>query len=179
MNTAAVDLFAGPGGLDLGARAAGVDPLGIEWDDAAVATRKAAGLRTLQADVAQLDPLAIARKVTRRRAGIDGLLASPPCQSYSAAGKQLGRHDIDIVTNVALALSRGQDTRAEALPDCADPRSLLVVEPLRWALALEPRSAGATASSGSRAAPTRRRIRRATTSSTSTGPATEGATCAT
>lgn len=31
----AVDLFAGPGGWDVGARELGLDPLGIELDDAA------------------------------------------------------------------------------------------------------------------------------------------------
>lgn len=31
----AVDLFAGPGGWDVAAHWLGVDPLGIEWDDAA------------------------------------------------------------------------------------------------------------------------------------------------
>ena len=39
----ALDLFAGPGGWDMGAAALGLDPLGIEWDEAACATRKAAG----------------------------------------------------------------------------------------------------------------------------------------
>lgn len=52
-----IDLFAGPGGWDVAAAELGIHPLGIEHDDAACATRKAAGLRTLQADVAALDPL--------------------------------------------------------------------------------------------------------------------------
>lgn len=53
----AIDLFGGPGGWDYACRILGFDPLGIEWDDAAVATREAVGLRTLQADVSELDPL--------------------------------------------------------------------------------------------------------------------------
>ncbi|MGH3470683.1 MAG: hypothetical protein ACRDPG_01385, partial [Nocardioidaceae bacterium] len=54
-----VDLFAGGGsGWCLAARDLGVEMLGIEWDDAACATRQAAGLATLQADVSQLDPIA-------------------------------------------------------------------------------------------------------------------------
>ena len=44
-----LDLFAGPGGWDCAATELGLDPLGIEYDDNACATRKAAGLRTLQA----------------------------------------------------------------------------------------------------------------------------------
>lgn len=126
-----VDLFAGPGGWDLGARDLGLDPLGIEWDDDACATRRAAGLRTHQHDVATLDP-ALFRDV-------EGLIASPPCQSFSSAGKGGGRDDTpDLI--VALArIAAGEDPRAEYRPRMADERSLLVVEPLRWALALRPR----------------------------------------
>lgn len=51
-----IDLFAGPGGWDVGARDLGIDPLGVEYDDNACATRNAAGLRTLQGDVSALDP---------------------------------------------------------------------------------------------------------------------------
>ncbi len=36
-------------------------------------------------------------------------------------------------------LAAGHDTRAEHLAACRDPRSLLTVEPLRWAVALRPR----------------------------------------
>lgn len=56
----ALDLFAGPGGWDCGARDLGIDPLGIELDPTACATREAAGLRTLCGDVAQLDPASFA-----------------------------------------------------------------------------------------------------------------------
>lgn len=57
--TEAIDLFAGPGGWDVGARELGIDPLGLELDDAACATREAAGLRTLQADVSATDPRSV------------------------------------------------------------------------------------------------------------------------
>lgn len=76
-----VDLFAGPGGWDSAAQQLGLDPLGIEQDAAACATRKAAGLRTLQADVSELDPADFQA---------DGLIASPPCQDFSLAGKRAG-----------------------------------------------------------------------------------------
>lgn len=80
---AIVDLFAGHG-WDVAARALELpDPLGIEWDDAACATRRAAGMPTLQADIAALDPLDFGP--------VDGLIASPPCQSFSGAGKGLGQ----------------------------------------------------------------------------------------
>lgn len=78
-----VDLFAGMGGWDHAARDLGLDPLGIEWNADACATREAAGLRTLQADIATLDPADFAP--------CDGLIASPPCQDFSVAGKGAGR----------------------------------------------------------------------------------------
>ncbi len=78
-----IDLFAGPGGFDIAARALGLDPLGIEWDDAACRVRAAAGMRTLQADVAALDPLDLAPVV--------GLIGGPPCPAFSSAGRGEGR----------------------------------------------------------------------------------------
>lgn len=70
----ALDLFAGPGGWDFAAESLGIDVLGVELDDAAVATRDAAGLSTVHADVASLDPLDFGP--------VDGLIASPPCQAF-------------------------------------------------------------------------------------------------
>lgn len=126
-----LDLFAGPGGWDVAAREHGLDPLGIEYDDAACATREAAGLRTLQADVAALDP--------RDFAPCELLIASPPCQAWSMAGKRAGERDKQHVVACAHELAAGSDTRAEHAAKCEDGRSLLVVEPLRFALALGPR----------------------------------------
>ena len=100
-----VDLFAGLGGWDLGARAAGLpDPLGIEWNPDACATRRAVGLPTLEADVEALDP--------SQFAPVEGLIASPPCQDFSRAGRHAG------VTG---------------------DRGRLVYEPVRWIDALRPR----------------------------------------
>jgi DNA (cytosine-5)-methyltransferase 1 len=140
-----LDLFAGPGGWDVGARSLGLDPLGVEWDDDACATRDAAGLRTLQADVAALDPADFAP--------CEGLIASPPCQTFSSAGRHAGVRDAERVAACMADLAAGRDTRAvhrDAITDSeeagalfafatTDTRSLLVVEPLRFALALQPR----------------------------------------
>lgn len=131
---AVIDLFAGPGGWDLGARALGLDPVGLELDDAACATRRAAGLKTMQCDVAAVDFDSGWLDGGR----CEGLIASPPCQAWSNAGKGLGRRDKEHVIRCAGELAAGVDMRAHHAEQCKDPRSILVVEPLRWALALEP-----------------------------------------
>jgi DNA (cytosine-5)-methyltransferase 1 len=124
-----VDLFAGPGGWDCDLPFA---PLGIELDPAAIETRDAAGHRTMEADVADLDPLDFPEFT-------EGLIASAPCQAYSKAGRQLGRHDRELVLEALKRLARGEDCRLDLRPHLVDERSLLVVEPFRWALALRPR----------------------------------------
>lgn len=132
-----VDLFAGPGGLDLGARRLGIDPLGIEWDEDTCQTRRAAGLVTLQKDVAALHPYEdVAAPYCPD--GVRGLMGSPPCPSFSGGGLKLGRQDTPHVMRCARELAAGEDTRARHRAACLDARSMLTVEPLRWALALTP-----------------------------------------
>jgi DNA (cytosine-5)-methyltransferase 1 len=126
-----VDLFAGAGGWEEGLRALGLSAVGIECDPFACATARAAGHERIEADIAGLDP-----------EGFDplwGLIASPPCQAWSIAGKKLGRHDRPEAIACAHELAEGIDSRSRRLGGCADERSLLTVEPLRWALALRPR----------------------------------------
>lgn len=122
-----VDLFAGPGGWDLAAKMLGLDPLGVEWDDAACATRAAVGYRTRQASVADLDP--------RDFAPCNLLIASPPCPTFSRAGLRAGINDLPRIYEVARALAAGLQPPAV---DWGDERSALITEPLRWALALAP-----------------------------------------
>jgi DNA (cytosine-5)-methyltransferase 1 len=130
----AVDLFAGPGGWDLACSVLGFFPLGIEWDDAACKTRAAAGLRTQQADVSELDPADFGP--------VQLVIGSPPCPTFSSAGKGAGIADIGHVYELADALGLNPRLNVHAAkPDelWRDVRSRLVVEPLRWALQLEPR----------------------------------------
>jgi DNA (cytosine-5)-methyltransferase 1 len=118
-----VDLFAGPGGLDAGARLAGVDSLGIEWDDNAVATRTAAGLPTAHADVRELGPEDFPDAET--------LAAGPPCQTFTVAGSGAGRLEMARVIDAVKRLG----AREEVDPGIfGDERTALVLEPLRWAL---------------------------------------------
>ena len=122
MTYAAHDLFAGMGGWSTGLRALGFRDLGVAASDPDCrATRRVAGHHTLQGDVrdyapAQLPPAA-------------GLIGSPPCTTFSKAGKGSGRRNLDAVTLAVKA------TAARQAPDTSyydDPRTGLVVEPLRW-----------------------------------------------
>lgn len=119
-----VDLFAGMGGWDH-ADPMMADAVGFEIDRDACATRAATGLRTIRADIATWPLGPLAGKVT-------GLVASPPCQTFSTAGKGDGVEHLDALC----ALARNYRPDAH---DRIDGRTELVLEPLRWALALRPR----------------------------------------
>lgn len=118
----AVDLFAGPGGWDIAARDLGINVLGVEIDAAACATRAAAGLTTMRGDVRATDP----RDFPAR-----GLIASPPCPTFSTAGKGSGRRALDSVIAAAWHMAACGGLLAYAIDDL-DERTGLVLEPLRW-----------------------------------------------
>lgn len=103
-----LDLFAGPGGWEEGLRQVGRDynVVGVEIDAAACATAEAAGHLRVQGDVQKFNPH---RLVTEE---VEGIIASPPCQSFSENGNRGGLDD---------------------------PRGKLVYEPLRYVDALRPR----------------------------------------
>lgn len=154
----AIDLFAGPGGWDVGCVPLGIEPLGIELDPTACRTREAAGLRTLQADVAQLSPAEVLKHLVGRGSQrLDLLIASPPCPTFSAAGGRAGAGLMEVITACTMDLIRGRDTREAAREEAytilkgndTDAKklvkarreanlSLLVVEPMRWVLDLKP-----------------------------------------
>lgn len=78
-----LDLFAGPGGWSEGLRQLGLRDVGLEIDRWACATRAAAGHPTIRADIA-------AYPAEPFRGRVEGLIASPPCQDFSRAGKRKG-----------------------------------------------------------------------------------------
>jgi DNA (cytosine-5)-methyltransferase 1 len=129
----AIDLFAGAGGWDLAAGEIGLDVLGIELDKDACDTRAEAGLRTRRGDIAALDPADFAPV----SGSLQGLIASPPCQAYSTAGKRQGEVDKPNVYRLAAAWAAGENVSAADF-EWADDRSPLVAEPIRWAKALQP-----------------------------------------
>ena len=128
---AILDLFAGPGGWSQGLRALGHRDFGMELDAAACQTRNAAGHPTVCTDVATYPTAPLTGKVT-------GLIGSAPCQPFSAGGRRKGLDDADLCHQVLHDLAHGRDTRDAIRPGLKDPRSLLVVEPLRYALDLRP-----------------------------------------
>lgn len=152
--TADLDLFAGPGGWDEGVRALGVRPVGVEWGEDACATARAAGhVRVLQ-DVAMADPRAFWRAhlpsyVDRFPPANPPLrlqIASPPCQGFSPAGKGQAKRDAQVLLHWLTALAESvnplehiDQVLAILHDEMDDERSILTLEPLRWALHLGPR----------------------------------------
>ncbi|OLO33128.1 DNA cytosine methyltransferase [Streptomyces sp. MNU77] len=134
-----VDLFAGPGGLDIAAtimKDEGVESIGVEWDAATRATRAAAGLLTTEVkDVAALgpcDPSVVEATV---------LTGGPPCQSFSVAGSRKGHKALDDVLRLATRLADHEDEASfdvawkevKAETDAmSDDRTGFVLQPLRW-----------------------------------------------
>lgn len=131
-----VDLFAGPGGWDRGCANIGIhDVLGLEYDDAACATRYAAGHKTWQVDIASVTVQQI--EMIAECLGVRGLIGSPPCPAFSAAGKRGGMSDMDALIDHVQACADGEWFD---LPDreWEDNSSRLTLEPLRWALTMRP-----------------------------------------
>lgn len=119
------DLFAGAGGWDLAARALGIHARGIENMKEARATREAAGLSTLHDDVWTFEPDGSA----------EGLIASPPCQTFSAAGKGTGRAALDNVLRAIGDNDYMSRTRLRGLGMyVGDDRTALVLTPLHFAM---------------------------------------------
>ncbi|NGY65553.1 DNA cytosine methyltransferase [Lentzea sp. NEAU-D13] len=120
-----VDLFAGPGGLDVAAHWLGMAVDGIEWDANACATRAEAGLATWHADVRHHKPADFEKATV--------LAGGPPCQTYTVAGGGAGRRALDQVLRYVKRMAAGENVK-ESLADLDDERTGLVLEPLRWAL---------------------------------------------
>lgn len=83
----AIDLFAGAGGASTGLASLGLDPLGFEYDADAIATSRAAGHRTVRADLSSYDWTVL------DGVEVDVLHGSPPCQPWSQGGRQRGADD--------------------------------------------------------------------------------------
>lgn len=119
----ALDLFAGVGWA-VACRELGITDRGVENAPIVVETRDLAGFETLYRDV--WDGLLGVHGVGR----YDILIASPPCQTFSAAGKGAGRQALEQVLD---AITDGLYRDAVALhelTEALDPRTALVLAPL-------------------------------------------------
>ena len=129
-----VDLFAGPGGWSEGLRMLAPElhatEVGVEWDHSACRTRIAAGHVTIRTDVGAYptEPF-VGRAV--------GLIASPPCQTFSQAGSGAGRDALDELVPLVRLVWDGASP-ADVCPPDLDVRSMLVLEPVRWTRDLRP-----------------------------------------
>ncbi|OKI45129.1 DNA cytosine methyltransferase [Micromonospora sp. CB01531] len=130
MSKKALDLFAGAGGWDVAAEALGWQVDGVEIMPEAKATRAAAGLRTIADDVRYVDPAP---------GEYDVLIASPPCQTFSMAGRGAGREALDaVLAGVAQYAAGLRPTYEELTASTGDERTALVLEPLRVVLSSMP-----------------------------------------
>lgn len=128
-DTDTVDLFAGCGGASSGAALVGRKPFGIEWNKDAVATHQAAGHPCEHADVRDLAPQDF---VPRRKRW--HFHASPPCTTFSTAGRKAGRSHVD---ELSLAVKRVLHGESHGLAD-PDETTLLTLEPARWLSVVRP-----------------------------------------
>lgn len=120
----ALDLFAGTGwGVALQAR--GIREGGVETMPEAQASRAAAGMETIYADVWDGllgdDPVRFWHALQ---------IASPPCQSFSLAGKGAGRAALDDVLRAIDDGAHRRPERLRALGAETDERTALVLTPL-------------------------------------------------
>jgi DNA (cytosine-5)-methyltransferase 1 len=100
-----IDGFGGSGGWPEGLRMLGLAEVGIELDPVACATRRAAGHATIRADMSQFPVRQLAGHVT-------GAVFSPPCTTFSAAGKQAGNAVMGILAASITDAFAGHPTRA-------------------------------------------------------------------
>lgn len=130
-----LNLFAGPGGTEEGLRLLGYDGkhVGVEWDQDAAATAQAAGHPRIVTDVTELDPEEIPP--------VWGLMAEPPCQTFSQGGKKEGQDTLEdlacAVSLVAAGIALDAVIGELQLGD-GDLRSNLVLQPMRFIRALRP-----------------------------------------
>lgn len=109
----AIDLFSGAGGLSEGfAREDFRIALAVEANRHAAQTFRAnhPGVPVLEADVASLDSGKIRRHAVAAKR-IDAVIAGPPCQGYSAAGKRIPDDGKNLLFREVARIAR--DIRAE------------------------------------------------------------------
>lgn len=124
----ALDLFAGSG-WGVACQRLGIKEFGVEIMPEAIATREAAGMATVFTDV--WDGLKDNGLVPDH----DILIASPPCQTFSAAGSGSGRRALGEVLELIERKSHhklGTQLKQDAAALGMDDRTALVLAPLAY-----------------------------------------------
>lgn len=122
------DLFSGAGGWCLAATNLGIHARGVELMKEARATRDAAGLTTIHDDVWTFRPDGKAV----------GKIDSPPCQTFSAAGKGAGRKALDdVLRGIRDRYYTDLDHLRFLGLEVGDERTSLVLTPLHFATQYE------------------------------------------
>jgi DNA (cytosine-5)-methyltransferase 1 len=86
-----IDLFAGVGGLSLGAIRAGFDlALAVEWDKHALKAHKInfPNHTHLDTDISELSGQKLLKEAGLAEGELDGLIGGPPCQGFSVMGSR-------------------------------------------------------------------------------------------
>lgn len=126
-----LDLFAGTG-VGVAAHWLGVPELGVEIWEPAFQTREAVGFQTPYRDVWEIE--------RAETLDFDSMWASPPCQTFSVAGKGTGRKALDdVVAGVADRRWLDMDSLRELGSEVGDDRTALVLTPLAYAHRYRPR----------------------------------------
>ncbi|TBL44267.1 DNA cytosine methyltransferase [Verrucosispora sp. SN26_14.1] len=123
-----LDLYAGAGGWDEGARHLGLSTVGLELEHDPCVTAVRAGHPRVRCDIATYPTRPFVGRVT-------GLIASPPCQAWSMAGKRAGEQDKARVHQLVDDYAAGADHPGDGW---ADPRSHHAAQPVRWIRDLRP-----------------------------------------
>ncbi|WP_197093922.1 DNA cytosine methyltransferase [Nonomuraea sp. SBT364] len=131
-----LNLFAGPGGLDMGAHILNLaQPIhGYDIDPDACDTAQVAGFNRTRGSVLDLDPDTMHP--------ITGAIITPPCPPFSRSGLGKGLTDFPAIREALTLLGdnfagmQPDDAYAAALAEMNDPRSSLLVETLRFAFRL-------------------------------------------
>jgi DNA (cytosine-5)-methyltransferase 1 len=122
-----LDMFAGAGGWDLALEALGYEVDGVEIMPEARATRDAAGLSTIHDDVWTLPSDLLWAYIAA--------VLSPPCQTFSAAGKGSGRKALTDVLRCVPHVKNWSRSRLRKVGKAfGDDRTALVLTPLWYAL---------------------------------------------
>ncbi len=129
-----VDDFAAGGGWDQGLKLADcqLPVIGVEWDKDACDTAVAAGHIRIHGDVRKRT-IPMITGLRRHFGHAFGYIASPPCQTFSAAGKGAGRKHLDSLLKAVEFVARGmtpEEAIASVCDDALDERSVLVLHPL-------------------------------------------------